>query len=137
MKARLLFWEWSFNKRNLPDIFTYDLPTACKKLDQQLELFSMSLSIKENIFVKKLFLTPKDNLCRPSNRAFLWTKGMRTVKRYYFNPFAPRNFAENHHVLMVVEFFLISVSLQIRAQIFHKAVHRSCTTRPSDPDAKF
>ena len=55
-------------------------------------------------------------MCRLCNRALFWTKDTRTMKCYYFNPFAPGNFAENH-VLKLVEFFLTSVWLQMYKEL--------------------
>ena len=63
------------------------------------------------------------------------------TKRYRakcINPFAPGDFAEKRILELVKQFsgHCHSVVL-LRAKTYHKASYRSCTSWPSDPDAKY
>ena len=63
------------------------------------------------------------------------------TKRYRakcINPFTPGDFAEKRILELVKQFsgHRHSVVL-LRAKTYHKASYRSCTSRPSDPDAKY
>ena len=53
-----------------------------------------------------------------------------------FNPFAPGDFAEKR-VLKLVEWFYWSLSCYKELKLSTNPLHRSYTSRPSDPDAKY
>ena len=52
------------------------------------------------------------------------------------NKFAPEDFAEKNVLKLFERLILVTVVL-LRAKTYHKAVYRSYTSRPSDPDAKY